>query len=938
MSRSHLRVISWYVTLALAGLASQASAGVTTDGTVGAAQVLAGPNYAITQALGQTVGSNLFHSFGTFSLVSGENATFSGAGISNIIARVTGGASSSIDGGIGSSIAGANLYLINPKGISFGPNASLNVSGSFHASTADYLLFANGRFDAFNPAATNITLATAAPTAFGFVSATPSSIATTGTTQLSNKQAGAAVSFIGGNVSLGRGIATKGGRIDIVSVASPGEVAFSSSGVTATGINGYGTINMTGSTTASTGSLSGPIYILGGNLVMSSATIASGSSGSSQGGDIRLDLTGTLTATNSSINTSNAISAGRSGGIVAQAGDINLTGSQIFTGSSRGSAGSGPLALNATNSIQLSGKTPGGSFGSISTVTNGGPGGNLTLSARTITVGNEALLTVGTNDLGGGNGGNLTIHAQDFRLIAGGVIASSLGSNIPGRGGDINISATNSLSIEGAVTSSAGSGTNAGAGDLIVSAPAVNVRGIISSTTNGAGNTGGINISGQRVIVNGALRLFTSGSGNAGTISVVADTFDLVGRTDNLPGINNIQFPNPGGISSVALNSNQGSLAISSSGSSGDAGLIVINAGKVNVTYGFISSVTNSFGNSGAIQIAANDLTVLSTGRYFPDLPPNVTDGVISTSARPGSTGNAGTVDITVGTMTLNQAVVSSGTSGSGNGGSINISAGALNVLGSRDPASMTQNVGNIIAFTRSSGAGGSVKINANDILVNAGQISSDSTSTGIAGSVAITAANSIQLVNGGVISARATQADGGNVTVNAKSRIYLSDSRISTAVGTGSGNGGNISIDPVFLILTDGSVISANAFGGNGGNINIVANNIFQSGDSSITASSQLGVSGSVTVSAPVVDLTGALAKLPSAYLDASALLAERCAARLAGKASSFVVAGRGGMPVEPSGLLPAAMLGVVALASNDESSPPGSFQLARADLGCLK
>ena len=56
-----------------------------------------------------------------------------------MIGRVTGGAQSNINGQIASTITGANLYLINPSGIVFGPNATVNVSGSFHASTADYL-------------------------------------------------------------------------------------------------------------------------------------------------------------------------------------------------------------------------------------------------------------------------------------------------------------------------------------------------------------------------------------------------------------------------------------------------------------------------------------------------------------------------------------------------------------------------------------------------------------------------------------------------------------------------------------------------------------------------------------------------------------------------------------------------------------------------------
>jgi filamentous hemagglutinin family protein len=95
---------------------------------------LTGPTYAITANLGKQVGGNLFHSFGKFGLVNGETAAFSGAATTtNVIGRVTGGNTSSIDGKIQSNIAGANLYLINPSGMVFGPNATVNVSGSFHA-------------------------------------------------------------------------------------------------------------------------------------------------------------------------------------------------------------------------------------------------------------------------------------------------------------------------------------------------------------------------------------------------------------------------------------------------------------------------------------------------------------------------------------------------------------------------------------------------------------------------------------------------------------------------------------------------------------------------------------------------------------------------------------------------------------------------------------
>ena len=107
---------------------------ITVDGRLSPAQTLAGPNYAIDASLGKQVGGNLFHSFGLFTVAKPETATFSGpTTVTNIIGRVTGGAASSIDGTIKSTISGANLYLINPSGIVFGPTATVNVAISLTA-------------------------------------------------------------------------------------------------------------------------------------------------------------------------------------------------------------------------------------------------------------------------------------------------------------------------------------------------------------------------------------------------------------------------------------------------------------------------------------------------------------------------------------------------------------------------------------------------------------------------------------------------------------------------------------------------------------------------------------------------------------------------------------------------------------------------------------
>jgi len=161
---------------------------ITIDGRFSPAQTLVGPNYTIGANLGKQVGSNLFHSFGQFSLANTpvhESATFTSTGstgpISNVISRVTGGNQSNIDGAIVSAIPGANLYLINPIGIVFGPHATVNDSGSFHAATADYLKMSDGaKFQATNPDGSTFSAAQTA--AFGFLTASPAQISINGST------------------------------------------------------------------------------------------------------------------------------------------------------------------------------------------------------------------------------------------------------------------------------------------------------------------------------------------------------------------------------------------------------------------------------------------------------------------------------------------------------------------------------------------------------------------------------------------------------------------------------------------------------------------------------------------------------------------------------------------------------------------------------------
>jgi large exoprotein involved in heme utilization and adhesion len=180
--------------------------------------------------------------------------------------------------------------------------------------------------------------------------------------------------------------------------------------------------------------------------------------------------------------------------------------------------------------------------------------------------------------------------------------------------------------------------------------------------------------------------------------------------------------------------------------------------------------------------------------------------------------------------------------------------------------------------------------------------IRSTSAASGDAGNIAIDAGRSLTMLRS-AITTEANRADGGNILIKAVDLVRLTDSQITTSVGSGFGNGGNITIDPTFVIL-DSSRIIANAFGGNGGNINITTDALVKSGDSVIEASSQLGVQGTIRISAPDSDLVGSLTPLTGGLFDPSQLLRASCSARAAAGGNSFVGVGHGGLPERPGAL----------------------------------
>lgn len=98
---------------------------------------------------GESAGNNIFHSFETFGLTQGEIANFlSELETRNIFGRVTGGDASVINGLLKITGGTPNLFFINPAGIIFGENSSINVPASFTATTANGIQIGNFWFDA----------------------------------------------------------------------------------------------------------------------------------------------------------------------------------------------------------------------------------------------------------------------------------------------------------------------------------------------------------------------------------------------------------------------------------------------------------------------------------------------------------------------------------------------------------------------------------------------------------------------------------------------------------------------------------------------------------------------------------------------------------------------------------------------------------------------
>jgi filamentous hemagglutinin family protein len=629
---------------------------IATDGSLGPGQNLSGPNYQIDADLGQRHGSNLFHSFQKFNLTNLESATFSGPNsVQNVISRVTGGHPSSIDGTIRSTIPNADMYFLNPYGIMFGPNASLDVPGSFHASTADYLRFGDGReFHAKNPSESLLTIAPVE--AFGFFGqAKPIDIQGS----FLETPIGQTLSLVGGDLTINEAtLVAESGQINLVAVGNvPALIPLSAPELAQQIFFGQqGTITLTTSETTVaelwqkdryineeaqeagefwdedrlmeepifgnidvSGEGGGQVFIRAGQFVASSSAIFADTYGNIPGA--RIDI--------------------------AAEGEAILKQGTRITAENCGNNPMGQITINAKEALILSGfnekiqniikdENPGAkeadlidewipqSASRISTANLGiGTGGNIQIKTSLLSI-SPGLIGTSTDEKSG-NAGNIWIEANRLKLEGGIIDAETMGA---GQGGNLTIHATEGLSLTQYSRLSVSSGHNGNAGHIKIKTAALILSNFseINSFSNNKGHAGTITINTNTASLTDNSGLFTTaklaGAGNINLnvrehlhvtknseISAEAQGDEPQDKGGNIT-IQNPQLNKEGNITIrnlelVKLDQNS---RLVTRGFVGDGGNISVFTNKLKISNGSWIDSSSKFGLNGEIRINSLEL------------------------------------------------------------------------------------------------------------------------------------------------------------------------------------------------------------------------------------------------------------------------------------------------------------------------------------------
>ncbi|MHC5723833.1 MAG: two-partner secretion domain-containing protein, partial [Nostoc sp.] len=609
---------------------------------------------------GAARGTNLFHSFQDFNVGVGRGVYFANPqGITNIFSRITGSNSSNIFGKLGV-LGNANLFLLNPNGILFGKNASLDLQGSFLGTTANSIIFPGGvEFSATNPQALPL-LSINVPIGLQFGSQ-PGSI--TSQAVIRNSQgntvdglrvgSGSTLALLGGEIALdGSYLSTQNGQVKLGAVGGDTTVGLNVNG-SSLGFNfpenfGRAPINLTNASIFATGGNSG-IELFGGKIGLNGkdSYILSVNSGS-----IVVDAT-EFNLDNGFNVASITSGAAKGGDVTINAGKITITGDGTVENSGKistwtnGKGNGGNLIFNATESVNVN--------GGLIFVSSGGAGnaGNLTVRATdAVNITNQGNLLLSSNS--SGSTGNLRIETGTLRVqnnFSGrGVVALASGG---GNVGSISIQARNAVDLTKSDISTVGGTTPATAGDITIQTQRLNLKDGSNIRTTTLSNANAANIfikASEYVDIGGSSHVSSDtgyGSGNGGNVTIETPLLSLT----------------------------QGSYVSSLTGfGSGNAGNVTIETPRLSLTQsGHIStSSLESSGNAGNITIHAKDVE-LDGGL------PHISDSDISSDVS-GSNADARGGTITIDTERLrlsNGGNISTSvlTGGKGQGGNLVVRA-----------------------------------------------------------------------------------------------------------------------------------------------------------------------------------------------------------------------------------------------------------------------
>jgi filamentous hemagglutinin family protein len=380
---------------------------------------------------GATRGTNLFHSFQEFNVGEGRSAYFTNpAGIENILTRVTGTNPSNILGTLGVTGGNANLFLINPNGILFGQNASLDVGGSFTATTANAIKLGDtGLFSASEPATSN--LLTIRPSALFLNATAPGAIVNQSQAQSLGGQtnslggsvglqvpAGKTLALVGGNVAIeGGNLTAAGGRIELGSLAGVGEVSLSQVGnrwlFGYDNINAFGNIRLEGGALVdASGEGGGDVQIQGAQLEMTQGSVIYANTlGLGDGGEILVRTTETVALRDESEITADVLGSGTGGDLTIATGRLLVRDGARVSASASGTREGGTLSVTVSDTVELIGISADGRFSSglFAQASGEGDAGDLTIATRRLLLRDGAQVNV--SSLGAGIAGNLRIEA-----------------------------------------------------------------------------------------------------------------------------------------------------------------------------------------------------------------------------------------------------------------------------------------------------------------------------------------------------------------------------------------------------------------------------------------------------------------------------------------------------------------------------------------------